>query len=283
MNIDVNFKIICDTYSFVNGFKRSIQKPFQYYMLSIDNMDSNTLLERELVAHKLKYVYLNNANISKNIPFSIDIKCDEKYMMVFTNSIKIDGWTSNKIKKIIPPNIYLFTLREGNYIKLTGEIRRNDGRLVGNVGWKHAIRDDQLIEFSVSFNHFNIYPSKKIVELGIGRLTSALIFFKMNYKKKLKKIDDRYLCIFDNESKTDPVIEEMTMEPIQFELIKKYGGGDLIYFTHKKKYRHDLPYMFMMKTRGNVDPNNLIDDVVSIVSKKLMTFKGQILNTITDI
>ena len=167
LNKNVNFKITCDTFGYVNGLKRALQKQFQYYMLCVKNVSTNTILEKELIHHKFKYVYLKSNTILKSHNFILDIKCDKDYMMVFTNSIKVEGLNFNQLQLIIPQNIYLFTLKKNDYIKISGKIQNNNGRLIGNMGWKHHIRkEDKLIEFFVTFNHFSIYPTTKIIELG---------------------------------------------------------------------------------------------------------------------
>lgn len=266
-----------ECYEYINSLKRSLQQNYMYYICNITNVKTSTNIETGILTNNFKLIYLDNTKINNDIKFKIDVQCENEYQIYCANCIKtIDG---NSINGIIHPNMYLFTLSKKKYMLINGIIKKSPGRLIGNFGHRPVKLSNNKIRFNIKFNHYNIYPPKKLISIGFEKIYKSLSYFSKTYKSLLKKTrNNSYKCIFENSS--DIKIEEIILSPISYEIIKKFKieQNKLILFGNKKCYKDGPEHQIIIKCIDNNISNihDMIDYSIDVCIKKFKNFERYI-------
>jgi hypothetical protein len=244
-------------------------KKYLYYKLVVDNVKTSTNLEIELITNLFKYIYLDNDKIKNSEKFKLNAVCDKKnYHVVTSSSIK------SKYNNIIINDTYITTLSKNNYLIINGKIKKEYGYLIGKVGYKDQKIKDK-INFTMKFNHFFIYEIRKMLLLIIDNIIASLNYFKSTYKtipQRIRKKKGEYIYIYDNIDR-DKIVEEMIFEPLQYEIIKKYGLEVIV--GNKSVYRSNPAHSFIIYTK-NESHNEIISDALKIVESKFIKIRNKI-------
>lgn len=201
--------------SLLNSIRRTLISGINVKVLNITEFkNTSKFLYVQKIKEMFKLIRVNQELAKDNTTFTLNVTCDKDYVQVYSDRIKF----STK-EAPIRRDLYLFTLKRGDTLSLSGGIIEENRSLVGNFGIKDGLKCKMnIIEYMSPF---------RTIMKGIVTLIQKFVNFKENPGKAVKVSEG---IDYDVNKFGDTILNAITVE------INKNLSDDVVLCSYRRNH-----------------------------------------------